>query len=323
MSEFVRPQGYELFDYTTAYRAGNGVYLAEGQTFEEVVNSDKAILEAEGITQEQVGSSLRKLFATWDDFIEIRDPQPQYPLPGIMLTRQVYLLGQELCPYVPGLSSGVNWHVFVDEMGNGNKAVHPIDGPTFVSDMMPEMIAKTGFFEGDVFFGIDPNWAVAMHRLVEKYQPQPYIPTLTKDAWDYVHSKVSREEAEYRDIEDNQIFQDELAPGITILIAPGDIAPWGWSQFDHGRPHTPTSMEAYDRQNPYYWAKGGKERLEAKLFTRTALWALFVNNTEEDFRLPPGFTMYGLPFDKYVSEIRIGKSYGRYLPGKGALKQIA
>jgi hypothetical protein len=247
MGEFVRPQGYELFDYTTAYRAGNGVYLAEGQTFEEVVNTDKAILEAEGITQEQVGNSLRQLFATWDDFIEIRDPQPQYPLPGIMLTRQVYLLGQELCPYVPGLSSGVNWHVFVDEIGNGNKAVHPIDGPTFVSDMMPEMIAKTGFFEGDVFFGIDPNWAVAMHRLVEKYQPQPYIPTLTKDAWDYVH----------------------------------------------------------------------------RLFTKTALWALFVNKTEEDFRLPPGFTMYGLPFDKYVSEIRIGKSYGRYLPGRGPLKQIA
>src|SRR3989338_2641195 len=85
----------ETFNYTVAYREGNGVYLADGETFEDVVARDSAVLESYGLTSEEMGVCLRKLFATWNDFIELRDPQPQYPLPGVMLTRQMYLLGVE------------------------------------------------------------------------------------------------------------------------------------------------------------------------------------------------------------------------------------
>lgn len=320
MSEFRLKSGYETFDYTTAYRTGNGVYLAEGQTFDEVVAKDRAILETHGVTQEQIGASLGKLFATWNDFIEIRDPQPQYPLPGVMLTRQVYLLGQECCPYVPGLYSGVNWHVFVDGMRNGNKAVHPLDGPTFVSEMMPEMIAKTGFFEGDVFFGIDPSWAVAVHKLVEEHDPQPYVPTLTKEAWDYVHKKISKEKTEIDDIFTNRTEEIDFAPGIWAFIAPGEIAPWGWAQWEGGQRKTPKAMA---KSSQFSWGESGKKRLEKFLETRTEAWCMFVNRTGEDFRLQPDATLLGIPFDKYVSRIPDGVSYGRYMPDRPALKQIA
>lgn len=313
-------QKYHTFDYTTAYRAGNGVYLAEGEVFDEVVAQDQAILESYGLTKEIVGKSLGRLFATWNNFIEYRDPQPQYPVPGIMLTRQVYLLGQEWCPYVPGLCSGVNWHVFVEGMKNGNKAVHPKDGPTFVSEMMPEMIAKTGFFEGNVFFGVDPHWAVAIHRLVEEHNPQSYVPTFTKHAWDGVGGWFSPTGNEYTEIEHSHTYKEELAPGMIAMVAPGDMAPWGWDRYS-GKPWTPETLSELGRFNNPFRPQAKKE-LEEYLKRTVDSWVLFVNNTGEDFRLPPDATLMGMPFDKYTTTIHEGRSFGRYLPDRPAPKQV-
>ena len=43
--------------------------------------------------------------------------------------------------------------------------VHP---PTLVSAMMPGLIREVHFFEGDVPYGIKPEWAIEIHRIVEK-----------------------------------------------------------------------------------------------------------------------------------------------------------
>lgn len=302
MNELTRPQKQEDFDYTAAYRAGNGVYLAEGQTLEGVVAADRATLRQLGVTQEQVGSSLRQLLATWNDFVELRDPQPQCPFPGVVLSMQRYLLGQEWCPYVPGLYSSINWCVFTEGIANGNKAIHPIDGPTFVSDMMPEMIAKTGFFEGDVFFGVDPKWAALIRRMVELHQPQPYAPTFSQDAWDYVHKKISLQQAELELIQANHTNKVEMAPGVTAYVAPGEIAPWGFSQWDGGRPRRPA---------------------EEHSTIKTDAWAFFVNESGEDLKLQPDAALLGMPFDKNTTHISTGKSYGRYMKQRPAPKQIA
>jgi len=226
----------------------------------------------------------------------------------------------EYCPYVPGLYSNVNWHVFVDGLQNGNKAVHPKKGPTFVSDMMPEMLAKTGFFEGNVFFGVDPHWAAAIHRLVEQYNPRPYEPFFSPHAWDYVHQKISKEGTECKDIKRKHTYKEELAPGIMAYVAPGDIAPWGWDQWGGGDPYTPKTLS---KTSQFSGWPGRDKKLEEYLKTGVNAWALFVNNTDEKFRLGPDATLKDMPFDKYVTHIPKDESYGRYLPGRKALKQIA
>ncbi len=47
-------------------------------------------------------------------------------------------------------------------------AVYSPFPPTLVSAMLPDLIREVHFFEGDVPYGIKPEWAVEIHRLVEK-----------------------------------------------------------------------------------------------------------------------------------------------------------
>lgn len=110
----------EKFDYTTAYREhGNGIYLEKGETFEEVVTQDAKVLEAHGVTKEEIGQSLKKLFSTYDEFIPRRGLRgPQTPCPEIKMSRQVWDLGQEFCPYLNGVSSGIDWWIKVDGLSN-------------------------------------------------------------------------------------------------------------------------------------------------------------------------------------------------------------
>jgi hypothetical protein len=286
----------EFYDYTEAYREhGNGVYLAPGETIEEVVAQDAEILERHGVTKEQVGQSLRKLFNTHNNFLEIRAPDIEEPISGVKISWQRFLLGQEHSPYVPGLYSGMDWRVWIDGMHNGNKAYHPTDGPTFVSDMMPEMIEKLGFFEGQVFYGIQPEWAVAVHRLVEEHQPEPYIPTFSKNAWNYIPRHFSSKGIEFAAIEENQIATEEIAPGVTAILAPGSIAPHGWDKWTGEK-----------RTGHKYYGGGEKDH------EHISLWAII--EAQQETRIVPGMTLLGLPFDRYSSKIRKGRTLAEVFP---------
>src|SRR3989344_3223531 len=171
----------EEFNYTKVYREnGNGKYLAEGETLEGVVQKDAEVLEKHGVSGEEVGRSLRRLFSSYSTFS--LSPQSQELAQGIMVGRQVYDLGSEYCPYLSGVSSNVDWHVKVEGLPNGNKAHLPEGGPTFVSNMLPEMIERLEFFEGEVFYGIKPEWALAVHNRVKDSDIVPYEPKYTKDA---------------------------------------------------------------------------------------------------------------------------------------------
>jgi hypothetical protein len=286
----------DSYDYTKAYREyGNGVYLAPGETFEEVVAKDAAILERHDATAEQVGQSLRKLFKTHNDFLEIRAPAIEEPIPGVKLSWQRFLLGYEPCPYIQDLHASIDWRVQVEGIPNGNKAHHPADGPTFVSDMLPAMIEQLGFFEGQVFYGIQPEWAVAIHRLVEEHKPEPYVPALTKNAWNYIPCHFSNTGVEFVAIEENQIATEEIAFGITAIIAPGAIAPWGWDQYTG------------EKRTGHKYYGGGKKDHE-----HTAYWATI--KAQEDMRIPPDMMLHGMPFEMYSREIRAGRTLAQVFP---------
>ncbi len=172
----------ESYDYTTAYgEHGNGKYLAEGETLEKTIEEDAKILREHNISKKEIGRSLRKLFLTYNDFA--LSPSQQEPVKGIVIWREYYDLGSETCPYVNGLYSNIDWRVQVDGLNNGNKKYHPKDGPTFVSDMLPEMIEKIGFFEGNVFYGIKPEWVIAVHEMVKDAKLVPYEPKHAERAW--------------------------------------------------------------------------------------------------------------------------------------------
>jgi hypothetical protein len=286
----------ENYDYTTAYREhGNGIYLASGETFGGVIVRDVEILEREGVTKEEVGQSLRRLFNTYNTYLEMRAPQIQEPIPGVILARQWFPLGYEQSPYIEGLHSSTDWRVYVKDMSNGNKAFHPPDGPTIVSDMLPRMIEELGFFEGQVFYGIQPEWAIAMHRLIDKHQPEPYVPTFTKDAWDYTPRKFSQSGQEFAAIEENQIGTEEIAPGVVAIIAPGDIAPFG------GDMYTGEKLSGHK----YYG--GGTKNNE-----HTALWAII--EAQEETEVLPELTLHGMPFGMYTTKIWAGRTLAHVFP---------
>lgn len=279
----------EQYDYTTAYREhGNGVYLAEGETVESVVENDLRILERHGVTPERVGASLRKLLDTFDTFQELRDPGPQHPCPGVTLTRQVFLLGYEPCPYLDDATSSIDWRIHVDGLTNGNKARHPTAGPTFVSDMLPDMISRLGFFEGNVFYGIDPEWAVEIHRLVEGNNLTEYQPRYAKSAWErfgIAGQKYPEGVADFIIRYASQV--EEVLPGVTAHIAPGDIAPYGFDPYNAPEGRPPSIY--HSKHHPH----DGRTR-EAHAVVEAA----------EDVRVPPDLLINGLPIGKYTYDFR-------------------
>lgn len=285
------------FDYTTAYREfGNGKYLASGETFEEVVARDKAILDAYGVTYAEVGQSLRKLLRSFNMFLRHRQPAPQFPIPGIKMGCQIFELGQEFCPYIKDKSSNIDWHIWVDGLNNGNKAYHPVTGATIVSNMLPEMIEQLGFFEGTLYYGIQPEWAVAVHKLVEHYDPKPYLPIYTKRAWSglaflgslgYFHpgnEKMYRSYKEMRGwwkergnifppevIKKHIIHKEDIADGVKAFVTPGDLE---------------LSLRPYD--------DGKRDSADTRKSEYLALLVAY-----KDCRVAPETTLLGLPFDMY------------------------
>lgn len=285
----------ETYNYTAAYREhGNMRYLAEGETFDNVVAHDGAILAEHGVTAEEVGQSLRHMFSTVNTYLTVRAPRIESPLPGVVLTMQSFM-GSEFSPYIKGLSSYRDWRVHTANMSNGNKAYHPIAGATFVSDMLPEMIAELGFFEGAVFYGIQPLWAIEIHRMIERYQPPVYEPVHTVDAWDAPTPWHRFKERVVADICDNAWAGDTFLPGVTALWAPGSIAPHGWDRYT-GEP-----------QFAYRYA-----RTDTDHNRKAEGWAVLY--AEEDTPIPPYVELFGKPIDKHGTELKAGTNVVRYFP---------
>lgn len=303
----------ENFDYTTAYREhGNGIYLEKGETFEGVVARDTKVLETHGVTKEQIGQSLKKLFSSYDEFLPRRGIRgPQSPCPEIKMSRQVWDLGQEFCPYLDGVSSSVDWWIKVDGLSNGNKGYHPKDGPTVVSEMLPEMIERLGFFEGTVFYGIKPEWTIAVHNIIKKYELVQYRRIHTKNAWSehaYFITKwledpknqaivdmilnAAKNRNLHFDVPQEQVSGlipgltaervYELMPKVKAYVAPGSIAPQGF----------PRAWETWDthfRQMQKVFPHDDRRHL---------LYSVIV--PEQDVQIPVDLKLESLPFDVYV-----------------------
>jgi hypothetical protein len=291
--------------YVDAYQNhGNGKYLADDETYEEVVARDLATLAAAGVTKEQIGQRLRQLFQAFNTFLAHRDRGPQVIAPGISLWLQIWDLGYEACPYLPGVTSNIDWYVYAEGLQNGNKAYHPKTNPTVVSDMLPEMIEKLGFFEGQVFYGIDPVWAVAIWEKLKGVNLEPYVPKLEKRAWDGVRAFFQSWEGKKYDPEtDNRflglhvpdeqldllypikellaqaIHTEKITPHITGYVVPGDVD-WKRDPFSDG-----------------YYSRLGDDR-------KNEYWGVVV--ADEDDKLPPDATLFSIPFDQYMSHFHKG-----------------
>lgn len=299
----------EQFDYTNAYREhGNGIYLQNGQTYEEVVAQDAAILAKHGVAAEDVGRSLRTLFSTYNTFHELKVRTLQNPHPRITLGRMVFELGFEPCRYLPGVTSNIDWQIWVEGLGNGNKAYHPPDGPTFVSDMVPAMIERLAFFEGDVFYGIKPEWAVTVHKIVKQANLEPYEPKFTNIAWEgsglffaswegqksEINPLNARQiEIDYRTPEEredrrytpkyvikNAFHHEQITPVVEGWVAPGDLD---------------LRFRSWSRGN--YSDRPADSR-------RNLHWGVIV--AKEPTILPPDASLLGINFDKYISKLEPG-----------------
>ena len=293
------------FNYTEAYRQhGNEKYLGEGETFEGVVAQDAKILEMHGVTKEEVGQSLRAIFSTFSEFLRLRAPGAQHPCLEIKLGSHTYELGFEGCPYVRGLSSNRDWIVVVEGLSNGNKAYHPEHGPTLVSDMLPAMIEQRGFFEGTVFYGIKPEWAIAVHRIVQANELTPYAPKKTPRAWDGYRAffkswegksydptdvrlkglKLTEEERELlypvKQIINNSFVSVQVAPDIMVYVVPGDMQ---------------------IRLKPWTDTRVKKDETDSR---KEEYWGLLV--AEKETVLPPDATLLGIPFDADINHFNEG-----------------
>jgi len=285
------------YDYTSAYREyGNGVYLAKGEEFDEVVAEDGRILAEEGLTAGEAGNSLRRLLSSYNDFYWHRKPGPQELLPGLTVDRQVHQLGQEYSPYLAGTTSNIDWRVNVEGLSNGNKAHHPKDGATFVSDMLPEMISELGFFEGSVFYGLQPEWVAAIHRLVQQHEPNIYEPSFSKDAWTacgnfggFERFPETGKHTYAKKKKDWHLMGEEFPPDVVIKNASHIEMIDGAIKAFVANGNLSLDLNPWRK----YWPKKSPN-----------LWALLV--AQEDVIISPDAALMGMPFDIYNCAFKKG-----------------
>lgn len=191
----------------------------------------------------------------------------------------------------------------------GNKGYHPKDRPTVVSEMLPEMIEKLGFFEGTVYYGIKPEWAIAVHNIIKKYEFIPYKRTETKNAWSWdiyfirkwledpknqatvdmilnaaqsrdSHFDVSREQLSglIPGLNSKRVY--ELMPKVKAYVAPGSIAPYGF----------PKGWETWDDHL--------RQMQRIPNYRSPLLYAAII--PEQTVQIPIDLKLESLPFDAYV-----------------------
>ena len=148
-----------------------GIYLAEGQTFEVVVRHDTEILRKAGVTHQQVGDALEKVIQcfNWHSYVKDRKVN------DILFINAVGYRGFDICPYDKNLVASRDFFVS-GILNNGNKVRSSVYDPTMVTGMMPDLIRKLHFFEGNVPYGINPEWAIQVYEIVERNGANIWVP---------------------------------------------------------------------------------------------------------------------------------------------------
>lgn len=191
-------------------------YLKEGQTFEEVVRQDAEVLRKAGVTHRQVGNALEKVLKSYNwhkegrrfDFQRVNDT---------LSVSGVQYRGIEVCPYDNSLIASRDF--YVAGLPNGNKEGNQHHEKTLVSEMIPDLIRKLHFFEGDVPYGIKPEWAVQVFEIVEKEGANIWIPKketvygTESSTWD-----VSEDFCGSHEFIKKPERTIELAPGATLYL---------------------------------------------------------------------------------------------------------
>lgn len=147
-----------------------GVYLAEGQTFEDVVRQDAEILRRSGVTYQQIGDALEKVLNSynWHSCKESQKVNDTLSISAIQYK------GIEECPYDNKLVASRDF--LISGLPNGNKVRSSNQEPTLVTEMMPDLIRELHFFEGDVPYGICPEWAIQLYEIVKRDGATPWVP---------------------------------------------------------------------------------------------------------------------------------------------------
>ena len=145
-------------------------YLKEGQTFEEVIRQDAEVLRNAGVTYQQVGDALEKVLKSFNWHSGERNQRVN----ATLSVEAVGYKGFEICPYDNSLIASRDF--FIGGIQNGNKAGRSADDLTIVTEMMPDLIRKLQFFEGDVPYGISPEWAIQVYKIIEREGANIWVP---------------------------------------------------------------------------------------------------------------------------------------------------
>jgi len=197
-----------------------GHYLKEGQTFESVIRQDAEILRKAGVTHQQVGDALEKVLKSFNWHKEhklkfSRDTTQR--VNDTLSVNAVQYKGFEVCPYDKSLTASIDF--FVNGIPNGNKAGRSADDPTMVTEMMPNLIRKLQFFEGDVPYGIRPEWAIQVYEIVESEGANIWVPQkkLVYETESYT-GDVSRDFCGSFGFRKNPDRTIQIAPGATLYM---------------------------------------------------------------------------------------------------------
>jgi len=188
-------------------------YLKEGQTFEDVVRQDAEVLRKAGVTHQQVGDALEKVLKSFNWHSGGRNQKVN----DTLSVDAVAYRGFEICPYDNSLTASIDF--FVSGIPNGNKAGRSADDPTMVTKMMPDLIRKLQFFEGDVPYGIRPEWAIQVYEIVEREGANIWVPQkkLVYKTGSFTRD-VSRDFCGSFDFRENPDETIQIAPGATLYM---------------------------------------------------------------------------------------------------------
>lgn len=190
-----------------------GHYLKEGQVIEDVVRQDAEVLRKAGVSHQQVGDALEKVLKSYNWHSGGRNQRVN----DTLSVDAVAYRGFEICPHDNSLTASRDF--FISGIPNGNKTGRSADNPTMVTEMMPDLIRKLQFFEGDVPYGIRPEWAIQVYEIVEREGANIWVPQkkLVYETGSFT-GDVSEDFCGSFGFRKNPDQTIQIAPGATIYI---------------------------------------------------------------------------------------------------------
>jgi len=191
-----------------------GVYLAEGQSFDEVVIRDSAILKKAGVTPEKVADSLQKVLNSYNWFLD----DDEQRVNDVLRVSGHQSKGVVFYPYDNAIHANSRDYL-VFGLPNGNKSSMNSDDPTAVGDILPKTIREQCFFEGDVPYGLRPEWVIQVHNIVTEHGADIWVP-IRQEVYQTVDvsAGLDNDFQGSRGIRSNPDRAIELAAGITMYF---------------------------------------------------------------------------------------------------------